>query len=142
MNHYADQFVATVPSFYNRYAKCSHSDRCFRRIHLTVYQDDAMGWETPVLAFCKKHGAEFMGVKEENVPTELLPFERLNEQMVIEAMTALATTTESYGLDDVLKKLCELGYNRQVDWCEHEDVSWIMSGVLAAGAIRAHYLNR
>lgn len=124
-----DQFVSQTPSYFNRNHKCDNS-YCFRPIHTVIYGKD-LGALVPIVAVCRKHS--------NTDETVVLPFERLNERMVQEAIEHLIRTTERFSLDDEIRTLIELGYEDQVNFETRSAISALSAKVIVTMSFRAHY---
>lgn len=123
------QFTAHSHSYFDRDAKCDNSF-CFRPVHTTFYGQD-LGQIIPLYGLCSIHSGT-----EENV---VLPFERLNERMVQEAIEHLIKTTESFSLDDEIQTLKDLGYEDQVNFETRSTISSLSAKVIVTMSFRAHY---
>lgn len=128
-----DQFTAIRPSYFDRRGVCDMFPLCFRPGHTTIYELDADGLETQVLCLCSFHS----GTEE----TEILPFEKLNKTMVKEAIVALAKEQPSFNTEDVVRKLIELGYERQVNWADMSEIRSLMTFVIVSASMINHYSN-
>ncbi len=124
-----DQFVAQNPSYFIRSHKCDES-YCFRPIHTFIYGKE-VGTLVPIVGLCRKHS----GTED----TAILPFERLNEQMMQEAIEFLVKNTESFSLDDQIQTLKDLGYEDQVNFETRSTISSLSAKVIVTMSFRAHY---
>jgi hypothetical protein len=123
------QFTAHNPSYFNRDAKCDNSF-CFRPAH-TIFYGQNLDKIVPMFVLCSIHSDT-----EEDV---VLPFERLNERMVQEAIEHLIKTTESFSLDDEIQTLKDLGYEDQVNFETRSTISSLSAKVIVTMSFRAHY---
>lgn len=124
-----DQFVAQNPSYFIRSHKCDES-YCFRPVHTLIYGKE-LGMFVPIVGLCRKHS--------NTEDTAILPFKRLDEKMMEEAIAFLAKNTESFSLDDQIQTLKDLGYEDQVNFETRSTISSLSAKVIVTMSFRAHY---